>query len=85
MGRRESADTLPLPELLAPEAAATAAGRTEAMNEYQVTFVNGEVVRIEAWTPELAQAIAEEDAEQEGRSSLTVARVELLASQEVEL
>ena len=55
------------------------------MNEYQVTYINGEVVVIEAWTPELAQAIAEEDAEQEGRSSISVASVELLTSQEVEL
>jgi len=28
------------------------------MNEYQVTYINGEVVEIEAWTAELAQAIA---------------------------
>jgi hypothetical protein len=55
------------------------------MNMYQVTYVNGEVVEIEAWTPELAQAIAEEDAEQEGRPSLTVVSVTLLASAEVEL
>ena len=50
------------------------------MNEYQVTYTNGEVVEIEAWTPELAKAIAEEDA-----PNLSVVSVELLASQEVEL
>ena len=49
------------------------------MNEYQVTYINGEVVEIEAWTPELAQAIAEEEA-----SGLAVVNVELLTSQEVE-
>jgi hypothetical protein len=54
------------------------------MNEYQVTYTNGEVVEIEAWTPELAQAIAEEDAEQDGRPSLSVVSVELLASQQTE-
>jgi hypothetical protein len=36
----------------------------QAMNEYQVMFTTGEVVEIEAWTPEIAQAIAEEDAGQ---------------------
>jgi hypothetical protein len=49
------------------------------MNEYQVTYVNGEVVEIEAWTAELAQAIAEEE-----RDGLAVVSVELLTSQEVE-
>jgi hypothetical protein len=56
----------------------------DAMNQYQVTYSNGEVVEIEAWTPELAQAIAEEDVEQDGRP-LSVISVELLTSQEVEL
>ena len=36
------------------------------MNEYEVTYTNGDVVEIEAWTPEAAQAIAEEDAEENG-------------------
>jgi len=48
------------------------------MNEYRVTYGNGEVVDIEAWTPEIAQAIAEEEAGREGRS---VVSVELLALQ----
>ena len=51
------------------------------MNEYQVTFANGEVVEVEAWTPEIAQAIAEEDAEIEGQS---VVCVELLTLQQTE-
>ena len=55
------------------------------MNEYQVTFANGKAVEIEAWTPELAQAIAEEEAEQEGRPSLPVVRVQLLTTQQTEL
>ena len=37
------------------------------MNEYEVTYVNGEVVEIEAWTPELAEAVAEEEADLNGR------------------
>ena len=37
------------------------------MNEYQVTFANGEVVEVEAWTPEIAQAIAEEEANLDGQ------------------
>ena len=48
------------------------------MNEYQVTFTTGEVVEVEAWTPEIAQAIAEEEADQ------AVVSVELLALQPTE-
>jgi len=55
------------------------------MNEYEVTFTNGETVEIEAWTPEAAQVIALEDAEIEGRTDLSVASVELLAARELEL
>jgi hypothetical protein len=36
------------------------------MNEYEVTFINGDVVEIEAWTPEAASVIAIEDTELEG-------------------
>jgi hypothetical protein len=53
------------------------------MNEYQVTYSNGEVVEIEAWTPEAAQAIAEEDAEMEGRD-LAVTRVAALSREAIE-
>ena len=49
------------------------------MNEYEVTYVNGEVVKIEAWTPELAEAIAEEEADLNGRP-LSVTNVRLLAA-----
>lgn len=44
---------------------------------YEVTYVNGEVVEIEAWTPVIAQAIAEEDAEMNGQT-LSVVSVQLL-------
>jgi hypothetical protein len=47
------------------------------MGEYEVTYVNGEVVEIEAWTPVIAQAIAEEDAEGNGQP-LSVVSVKLL-------
>ena len=42
------------------------------MNEYQVTFANGQVVEVEAWTPEIAQAIAEEEAGLDGQSIVSV-------------
>ena len=54
------------------------------MNDYQVTYSNGVVVEIEAWTPEAAEVIAEEDAELQGWSGLSVVSVELLTSQPVE-
>ena len=46
------------------------------MNEYQVTLANGEVVEVEAWTPEIAWAIAEEE------SDKSVVSVKLLAPQQ---
>jgi hypothetical protein len=49
------------------------------MNEYQVTFANGEMVEVEAWTPEIAQTIAEEEAGLDGPS---VVSVELLTLQQ---
>ncbi len=55
------------------------------MNEYAVTFTNGEIVEVEALTPEVAKAIALEDAELEGRTDLTVACVELLKAGSWEL
>lgn len=54
------------------------------MDRYQVTYADSEVVEIEAWSPEIAQAIAEEDAEQDGRPSRSVVSVELLTSQATE-
>jgi hypothetical protein len=55
------------------------------MNEYQVTYSNGVVVEIEAWTPEAAEVIAEENAELAGQTGLSVISVELLTSEPVEL
>jgi hypothetical protein len=49
----------------------------QVMYEYEVTYVNGEVVEVEAWTPVIAEAIAEEDADMSGRP-LSVASVKLL-------
>jgi hypothetical protein len=49
----------------------------QVMGEYEVTYVNGEVVEVEAWTPMIAQAIAEEDADTNGRP-LSVVSVKLL-------
>jgi hypothetical protein len=55
-----------------------------SMNEYRVTYTNGESVEIEAWTPEAAAVIAEEDAEMEGRTDLVVASVELVTARQIE-
>ena len=55
--------------------------KNQAMNDYQVTFANGDVVEVEAWTPEIARAIAEEEAELDGQS---VVSVELLRLQPTE-
>jgi hypothetical protein len=49
----------------------------QVMSEYEVTYVNGEVVEVEAWTPTIAQTIAEEDADLNGRP-LSVVSVKLL-------
>ena len=49
------------------------------MNEYEVTFTNGEVVVVSAWTPEAARAIAEEDADLSGCGGLFAVSVILLA------
>jgi hypothetical protein len=54
------------------------------MNEYEVTYAKGDVVEIEAWTPEAALAIADEDAEENGCSGLSaVSAASLKAGQAV--
>ena len=53
------------------------------MNNYQVTFANGEVVEVEAWMPKIAGVIAEEEADLDGRP-LSVVSVELLPPQPTE-
>jgi hypothetical protein len=55
----------------------------QPMNDYQVTFANGELVEVEAWTPEIAAVIAEEEADSNGRSWCVVS-VELLRQQPTE-
>ena len=54
------------------------------MDEYEVTFTTGEIVIIDAWTPEAARVIAVEDAELDGRSGLSVASVKLLVAEPLE-
>jgi hypothetical protein len=54
----------------------------QAMNEYEVTCVNGEVLQVEAWTPIIAQVIAEEEADLDGRS-LSVVSVKLIRSEAI--
>ena len=53
------------------------------MNEYQVTYSNGKIVEIAAWTEEIAKVIAEEEADDYGHG-LHVVSVELLTPQRVE-
>ena len=54
------------------------------MNEYEVTFTNGEVVVVAARTPEVAQAVAEEDANFYGCRGLSAVSVTLVASAAME-
>jgi hypothetical protein len=56
----------------------------ESMNDYQVTFTNGKIVVITAWTPEAAQSIAEEDADSYGCQGLSAVSVTLLTSPALE-
>jgi hypothetical protein len=55
----------------------------QVMGEYEVTYVNGDVVEVEAWTPMIAQVIAEEDADMNGQP-LSVVSVKLLRQVPVE-
>jgi hypothetical protein len=54
------------------------------MNDYEVTFANGEVAVITAWTPEAALSIAEEEGDQYGCSGISPVSVSLLASHAAE-
>jgi hypothetical protein len=54
------------------------------MNDYEVTYANGEVVVIAAWTPEAALAIADEDGDLYGCPGLSAVAVSLLASHTAE-
>ena len=50
------------------------------MNDYEVTYANGEVVVIAAWTPEAAIAIAEEDGDLYGCAGISAVTVSLSAA-----
>jgi hypothetical protein len=54
------------------------------MNDYEVTYANGEVAVITAWTPEAALAIAEEDGDLYGCAGIAAVTVSLLASNPAE-
>jgi hypothetical protein len=54
------------------------------MNDYEVTYTNGEVAIITAWTPEAALAIAEEDGELYGCPGMEAVSANLMSSQPTE-
>ena len=54
------------------------------MNEYEVTYANGAVVEITAWTPEAALAIAEEDSDLYGCAGISAVTASLLESHAAE-
>ncbi len=54
------------------------------MNDYEVTYSNGEVAVITAWTPEAALAIAEEEGELYGCPGMEAVAVSLLDSHPAE-
>jgi hypothetical protein len=58
---------------------------THAMNDYEVTYANGEMAVITAWTPEAALVIAEEEGELHGCagiSAVTASLTELTTPEE---
>jgi hypothetical protein len=54
------------------------------MNDYEVTYANGDVAVVTAWTPEAALAIAEEDGELYGCAGMEAVAVSLLDSHAAE-
>jgi hypothetical protein len=54
------------------------------MNDYEVTFANGQVVEVSAWTPEAAIAIAEEEGEMNGCEGVAAVSASLLATHATE-
>jgi hypothetical protein len=58
--------------------------KVDPMNDYEVTYTNGEVAIITAWTPEAALAIAEEDGELYGCPGMEAVAVSLLDSHAAE-
>ncbi len=58
--------------------------KVKLMNDYEVTYANGDVVVITAWTPEAALVIAEEDAELYGYPGMEAVSAGLLDSHAAE-
>jgi hypothetical protein len=54
------------------------------MNDYEVTYANGEMVVITAWTPEAAIAIAEEEGDLNGCAGIAAVTVSLLEAHPAE-
>ena len=54
------------------------------MNDYEVTYANGEVAVITAWTPEAALVIAEEDGDLYGCAGISAVAVSLVAAHHAE-
>ena len=54
------------------------------MNDYEVTYANGEVAIVTAWTPEAALVIAEEDGDIYGCAGLSAVAVNLLVAHPAE-
>jgi hypothetical protein len=54
------------------------------MNDYEVTYANGEVAVITAWTPEAALAIAEEEGDLYGCTGISAVTASLLESHPAE-
>ncbi len=54
------------------------------MNDYEVTYANGEVVVISAWTPEAAIAIAEEEGDLNNCAGMAAVTATLLATHPTE-
>jgi len=54
------------------------------MNDYEVTFANGEVIEVSAWTPEAAIVIAEEEGELNGCAGVAAVKASLLATHSTE-
>jgi hypothetical protein len=50
------------------------------MNDYEVTYANGDVAVVTAWTPEAALVIAEEDGDLYGCEGISAVSVSLLSA-----
>jgi hypothetical protein len=57
----------------------------QLMNDYEVTYANGEIAVVTAWTPEAALVIAEEESELNGCPGVEPVTVNLLAAHPAEI